>query len=464
MQRKLFSILLTSAFATSVYASEPNVISVDVKGDSHISEYDICKKATTAPEIVISDDGTTLTVNRGNATEATLAVTEGATVITFDNYLNGIGDTDSDYQAPASSGSNYLVQNAGNLAYVVTKLGDTTAPANASYVQTQSIDASDIVATLDPNTTAFTGTFSQENEDQTITGLKLSGSSANPLSNGTGSVTADMQSATIMLNNANTNVDAAISAAAKTYTLYDVPLVDLTDLKVQTPSDATTVSYGTKQDAPACTYSRDVDHMTQYISLCLPFALAADDVPGEAWIYNGYELSQDGQVCKIKFAKLDTSNGLAAKTPVIIKTSNPGEVWSVNLTDVDPFELIDNEIGHTTNGIYGSFNTVNITGKYLKIGTDATSLMPIPADGGRNFPFRSCIYVGESSATATAYVADFDEESGVDHVDGDVEDAIINVYTLQGALVAKSIKSSEAASKLDNGVYVTSKGDKLIIK
>lgn len=465
MQRKLFSLLLTSALATSVYASEPNVMAIDAKGDSRYSEHDICKTAgITAPEVVISTDGTTLTVTRGEATEATLAVTEGGTEIVFNNYLNGIGDNDSDYQAPASSDGKYLIQNAGNLAYVVTKLGDSTAPAEAAYLQTKNIDASVLKATLAPNTTEFTGSLTQETAGQTISGLKLSGTSANPLSNGTGAVTANLTGATIVLNSADVNVDAAITTSDKKYTFNNTGLIDLVDLTNQTPSDATSVQYATANDL---SYNRDAESMKQYISVCLPFDLKAEDIPGEAWTYKGYEFDKSNNICKVKFEKLDTTNGLAANTPVIIKTNKQDEAWKVDISGVKLAALTDKDgaIG-TTNGIYGSFNTHDITGKYLKVASTGDCLRLIdPDNGGHNYPFRTCIYVGEqSTTTTTAFIIDLDDESGIDHVDGDVEDAIVDVYTLQGALVAKSVKSSEAASKLDNGVYVTSKGNKLIIK
>ena len=453
--------------ATSVYATtDPTVMAIDANGNYRYSEHDICKEAEVSPKVTFSADAMTFTVSRDGETEESVQITENVTEIYFGNYLNGIGDNDTDYQTPVKDkDGKYLIQNAGNLAYVVTKLGDETAPADGNYLQIKDIDASAIKATLDPNTTTFTGSLAQEDDTQTISDLKLSGSSANPLSNSTGSVTANLTNATISIAGNTTKVNATIntstgSESSGQYILEDADLIDLTDLSSQVPSDATDVHFMPSTESGKSVYVRKAKYMTPYISVCLPFDLKAKDMPGEAWTYKGYDLDKTSKICKVKFTKIDTSNGLAANTPVIIKTNTQGADWTVDITNAE-ITLNENAIG-TDNGIYGSFNTHLIHGAFLKIGSEGTSLLPIPADGGHNFPFRTCIYVG--NASAVSYVTDFDEESGVDHVDGDTEDAIVDVYTLQGALVAKQVKSSEATSELESGVYVTSNGDKLIVK
>lgn len=467
MQRTLFSLLLSSTLATSVYAvTDPTVMAIDADGNYRYSEHDICKTAdVVSPKVTFSADAMTFTVSRDGVTEETVAVTENVTEIYFGNYLNGIGDNATDYQTPVKDKTGqYLIQNAGNLAYIVTKLGDSTAPADGNYLQIKDIDATAIEATLDKNATAFTGTLTQETEGQTISGLKLSTASANPLSNGTGTVTATLTDATISLNGTATKTIAIISTTDSKHQYFVAAnLIDLTDLNDQVPSDATEVYFMPFTESEKSTYTRKSTYIKKYISVCLPFDLKADEVPGEAWTYKGYETS-NGNITKVKFAKVDTSNGLAANTPVIIKTDTQDTDWTVDITE-RPITLEDKAISEI-DGIYGSLNEHRIYGNYLKVDSTGEILLPIydtDKGGGHNYPFRTCIYVGGGTIPATVACV-FDEESGIDHIDGDTEDAIIDVYTLQGTLVAKSVKSSEAASQLEDGVYVTSKGDKLIVK
>ncbi len=461
MKKFPISFSLIALLCANANADSPDVLNFDALGNKRVSEYNISKSNVTLdnPELTFSEDGTELIITTTDAigvkTSTTTTLTEGS-ICTFSKYYNGIGDDNTDLQLPDKdyTANVFLIQNAGNFASMINGLESGLYPLGTNFLQTSNIYGGDV--TVGCVSKEFAGTYKLEDDALYLDDFDLTSciNSADvfPFKTADAYVKMNYNQARIELPSGTKVVaDAFLDGDAADYTLCNATFSSELPLTDQYPIDATSVRYAGD--------SRFSGTMTPgYTSLCLPFDLSKNEVPDEVYTYSSYEIKQEGDDtnCYVTLESVDTSNGIAANTPVIFKSKGG---YDVSLADKE-LSLSEPESSTTKAGIWGSFSD--------KLFEDATAF-GIVSDG-------KTLDLLDTNPAYGAYVCIPDElysnyyvvfkSSGVDGIDADKaqEDATVDVYNTQGALVGKSIKRSAVESSLERGLYMLSNGEKVCVK
>lgn len=484
----LFASLL-SGNALAADVADEDVLYVDKDGNNRIDEYNISStlSSVAVTKVVVND--ASITVQNGDSQSGSYTINEDNTTLKFSHFVQGVysDGTNVTYQAPLTDKSTYLIQNKGNLAYLIDHCGDSEVPADGTYEVTKSIDAGGhTVKNKDQGLKDFSGKFVADN-GVTISNYIMQGDrSAVPFNvQKSAEVKVSIKSAAFPLtytcvyakagstDSRNVNADLVINKDANEdgtfeYKLNGADIIDLAEYEYQLPSDATKVDFVDLSQTNTCKYKRKGDYTPKLIVSYLPFDITKEELPSGSTVYKyrDYYKTEDNKY-KLHFDVVK-DEVIKAGTPMLIKNGNAGVDWNIELQGkaITLSPKAGSEPITGSNGMYGTYNTVSgVTGTFIKINTAGDGLT-FTTENGHSWPFRCGIRldVDPVVASTATFIADFEEESGVEGVDVDAEEAIVDVYSLQGALVAKSVKASEVVSTLASGVYVTSNGNKLIVK
>lgn len=160
--------------------------------------------------------------------------------------------------------------------------------------------------------------------------------------------------------------------ASGNYTIAYLFLDDAGDV-CTLPTDATSIK------AKKIVYTRAQDALAGYFSVCMPFALSAENLSGASFFkFN----SKSGDN-----VALEAVDNVAAGVPCFVKLSNVSAAWTVNVENNEGVELVSSPV-NPTSGILGSLNTVTIGTGYYKLDDAGESLL-ITTESSSCFPYRA---------------------------------------------------------------------------
>lgn len=211
----------------------------------------------------------------------------------------------------------------------------------------------------------------------------------------------------------------------------------------------------------------------EWNTLCLPFSMTGEQVTSAFGddvllsVYSGYEASTDkdasgnSKSLTVNFTRQQTSDGIKANTPYIIKPGKAVTEFTVENVTVDPqtAETGTEATGKMT-GSYVAGCTIPATGLFISgnefwYSTGNTSMQAYRC--WISLPVVLSSYYDET-ATAKVSISISDSATGIRSVGTDKEKESGNVYSIDGSLV--SVKGTEGLGK---GVYIHN-GKKIIIR
>lgn len=464
MKKISISLSLIALLCANANAADTDVLTFDALGNNRISEYNICKDGVTAqdPVLTFSEDGTQMTITTINSegTESSSTTTLSVnSICAFSKYYNGIGDDATDLQAPVKDETvnAYLIQNAGNFSSMINGIEEGTYNLGDNFLQTAYINCKGV--SLGCVSKEFAGTYKLEQDTLHLDNCNLTeclySADVFPFKTSAAYTKMNYRQANISLPSSKTPVvvDATFDGSTQAYTMHDVTFSVEFKLADQSPEGATSVTYVGDSKLSG-------EMSAGYTSFCLPFDLTKEEVFGNTYTYSKYTVKQEGDKtnCYVTFAEVDTSNGLAAGTPVVMKRESAG-TWTVSLTGKS-LSLTEPATSTTVAGLYGTYSEMSFT-DLTAFGLNADGKTFELLDGTPAYYAYICI----PKDTYSYYYAEF-PTSGIEGVDADETDvnAIVDVYSTQGALVAKSIKRGAIESSLERGLYMLSNGEKVCVK
>ena len=216
-----------------------------------------------------------------------------------------------------------------------------------------------------------------------------------------------------------------------------------------------------------------------YNTLCLPYDLTADEVTatfGDVQLERLAGCKQNGAVLELYFTDC-TSEGVQAGMPYLIYSPVRKSAWiktgaaPASLKDAQPVTVSDTEGNRVT--FRGVFKTEEPVGLYgipaaQALEGEVKSIL-VRTDGSKHFlPTRCGLDWDMRSNSATELVIKhvasteaLGNTTGISTLQA--QDAVVDVYSLNGTLVKAGIRISEATRTLPKGIYVIN-GEKFLVK
>lgn len=200
-----------------------------------------------------------------------------------------------------------------------------------------------------------------------------------------------------------------------------------------------------------------------YNSLCLPFDMTAEEVKAAAG--DDVQLERMARVQNGELIFLDCTNeGIEAGKPYLIYVTSTKNAFfrssSLNSLQNTPIPVTIN--GVTMVGEWNKTTSDQLLGIPAQQDTDLLQAILIRTEGTKNFyPTRCSFSTDAAEVPVIKHVTTLDEETSIQQLIS--QDALVNVYLPNGALVQSNIRMSKAMSTLPSGMYVTN-GQKFIVK
>ncbi len=240
-----------------------------------------------------------------------------------------------------------------------------------------------------------------------------------------------------------------------------IPVVAMAQNNVYLSTSGDAVDFSKiKEQTKSVTLTRYL--MEGYNTVCLPFSVSADDL--RAAVGQDVQLERLARVEGNKLFFLDvTSEGIEAGVPYLIyspvrkvalfKTAEKQMTEPVSLT-VDGATMFSSYQKDSPSGVYGIPALQD---------TDVLQSVLVSVDGDKSFlPTRCGISVSCDNPEICHVTSLSETTTSIDALI-DSEDAIVNVYSIDGVLVASEISMSKALNTLPKGIYVAG-GQKFIVK
>ena len=190
-----------------------------------------------------------------------------------------------------------------------------------------------------------------------------------------------------------------------------------------------------------------------YGTICLPYAVAAEDMSGAEFFSIAGKVMNDGKPQSIVLEQVTT---LEAGVPYIFSATSDKLVVAYNGEAVS--------VAGTANGLTGSFEgQVVAEGKYLISDQNKVQLCGSGCNISENRAYIDLDKVSEYSAEVGVNQRQISLEDATGISATMVEDGLADVYTLSGVEVRHQVKESEATQGLPQGVYIVD-GKKVVVK
>ena len=184
-----------------------------------------------------------------------------------------------------------------------------------------------------------------------------------------------------------------------------------------------------------------------YGTICLPYAVAAGDFIGaEFFSIAGKVKGTDG---KVQAIVLEQQDELEAGVPYIFSATS--EELMVAYSGVATGRA------KSVNGLVGSFGGQDVAeGMYLISDENKVQLCGEGCRIGSNRAYIDMDQVPEYVATAGAnvHMLWFEDATGIDRVEAEDGNQLVDVYTLGGVKVRGQVRAAEATRGLQSGIYV----------
>lgn len=179
-------------------------------------------------------------------------------------------------------------------------------------------------------------------------------------------------------------------------------------------------------------YVRSSKYMHGYISVCLPFALTSDLLPGTPYVFSS--ISEENQVPVCHFSSIEH---VEAGQPCFIKVADEetDNDWVISLSSDEGISLTLRPENPTV-GICGSFNTTLLGTGYYKLNAEGDGLNTT-TDSSHCYPYRA--YISLDNTSKNLFRVEFsDEELGLYEISA--EPSSRTAYTLEGFTGQKGMK------------------------
>jgi len=202
-----------------------------------------------------------------------------------------------------------------------------------------------------------------------------------------------------------------------------------------------------------------------YNTICLPFNMSEQELI--AAVGEGVQVERMAKLSNDELYFLDcTAEGIEAGKPYLIYSPAP-KYATFKTTDINNLvtKPQDITIGNITmTGLWQKFTEVGYYGIPAQQETDLLQAILVDTEGTKTFLPTRCSFKNSKSGAKIPqikHVTSLDDEDSIQQLIAD--NAIVNVYTVNGTLVRSNISMSNAMSSLPAGIYVTH-GQKFIVK
>lgn len=199
-------------------------------------------------------------------------------------------------------------------------------------------------------------------------------------------------------------------------------------------------------------YHRDV-HSGDYGTICLPYAVAAEDMAGAEFFSIAGKVLKDGEPQSIVLNQVTT---LEAGVPYIFSATSDKLIVAYSGKAVA-------EAGES-NGLVGSFEGQGVAeGMYLISAQNKVQLCGKGCKISGNRAYIDMDKVPEHSGEVgvNQRLISFEDATGISETM--VEGGLVDVYTLSGVEVRHQVNESEATQGLPQGIYIVN-GKKVVVK
>ena len=195
-------------------------------------------------------------------------------------------------------------------------------------------------------------------------------------------------------------------------------------------------------------YSRNgLEANNYYGTICLPYAVAAGDFIGaEFFSIAGKVKGTDG---KVQAIVLEQQEALEAGVPYIFSATSEELIVA--------YSGVATGRAKSVNGLVGSFGGQDVAeGMYLISDENKVQLCGEGCRIGSNRAYIDMAQVPEYVATAGAnvHMLWFEGATGIDRVEAEDGNQLVDVYTLGGVKVRGQVRAAEATRGLQSGIYV----------
>lgn len=179
-------------------------------------------------------------------------------------------------------------------------------------------------------------------------------------------------------------------------------------------------------------YVRSSKYMHGFISVCLPFALTSDLLPGTPYVFSGISDDDLAPVCH--FSSIEH---VEAGQPCFIKVADEetDNDWVISLSSDEGISLTLRPENPTV-GICGSFNTILLGTGYYKLNAEGDGLNTT-TDSSHCYPYRA--YISLDNTSKNLFRVEFsDEELGLNEITDEASARV--TYSIDGFAGQKDMK------------------------